>query len=249
MKAVKVNKYLMPILAVVGLLGTVWVAKAVGAWQTSGRGQILHDESGQADPAGIKGWMTLTDVADTYGVPLDALYVLIGASSDVPPDSALKDLEKLVPNMEVSAVRAGVAAYLEGNWSPADGRYDYGTSSHEGAGEAPTPVPTPTPQTAQDHVPQGLGAGGGEGTGPILALPEDGSPLPGSEIKGRMTLHEVVEYCQVPMDYLIAELGLPEDVDAQLWMRDLATQLGIEVITVREAVDRYQAQHQGTDAP
>lgn len=243
MKAIKVNKYLMPIMVVAGLLGTVWVAKATGAWQTSGRGQILRDESGQADPAGIKGWMTLTDVSDTYGVPLDALYVLIGASLDVPPESALKDLEKLVPDMEVSTVRAGVAAYLEGTWSPADGRYDYGASSHEGTGEAPTPAPTSTPQAAQDHVPQGPGSGGGEGTEPAWALPQDGSPLPGSEIKGRMTLQEVVEYCLVPMDYLIAELGLPEDVDAQLWMRDLASQFGIEVMTVREAVDRYQAQH------
>jgi hypothetical protein len=64
-----------------------------------------------------------------------------------------------------------------------------------------------------------------------------------------MTLQEVVDYCQVPMDYLIAELGLPEDVDAQLWMRDLASQLGIEVMAVREVVGRYQAQHQGTEGP
>ena len=56
-----------------------------------------------------------------------------------------------------------------------------------------------------------------------------------------MTLQEVVDYCQVPLDYLATELGLPEDVDTSLRMRDLASQMGIEVVTVREVVDGYQA--------
>jgi hypothetical protein len=56
-----------------------------------------------------------------------------------------------------------------------------------------------------------------------------------------MTLQEVVDYCQVPLDYLVVELGLPEDVDTALRMRDLASQMGIEVVTVREVVEGYQA--------
>jgi len=235
MKAVRVNRYLVPVLAVVALLGSVWIAKAAGAWQISGRGQILLDESGEADPQGIKGWMTLNDVSTTYGVPLEVLYVMIGVSPDVPPETALKDLEKLVAGMEVSAVRAGVAAYQEGSWTPEDGPYG-GEAS-----EAPRPAPTPT------HVPLGSGEGQGEGagtgTGEGFVLPEDGSRLPGAEIRGRMTLQEVVDYCQVPLESLIAELGLPEDVDAGLWMRDLASQYGIEVTTVREVVEGYQAEH------
>ena len=58
-----------------------------------------------------------------------------------------------------------------------------------------------------------------------------------------MTLQEVMDYCQVPLEYLVAELGLPDDVDTRLWMRDLANQYGIEVSTVREVVERYQAEH------
>lgn len=243
MKALRVNRYLVPVLAVLALLGSVWVAKAAGAWQTSGRGQILLSESGQPDPLGIKGWMTLDDISGTYGVPLPDLYILIGATDDVPPATALKDLEKVVPGMEVSAVRAGVAAYLAGLWEAADGRF--------GGDEAPreptlvTATPAPTPQAPEDpaqrtmveHVPQGQGAGSGEG----FVLPQDGSRLPGSEIKGRMTLQEVVDYCQVPLEYLVAELGLPGDVDTALRIRDLANQMGIEVVTVREVVETYQA--------
>lgn len=238
MKAIPVNKYLIPVLAVVALLGSVWIAKTAGAWQTSGRGQVLLDESGRADPQGIKGWMTLNDVSETYGVPLDALYSMIGAGPEVSPGTALKDLEKLVPGMEVWAVREGVAAYHEGSWTPEDGRY-----GGEAIEEPPQPTPTPTPEAAPDHVPQGAGAGRGEGYGEGFSLPQDGSRLPGSEIKGRMTVQEVIDHCQVPLETLVAELGLPDNVEPSLWMRDLAAQYGIEVSTVREVVERYQAEH------
>ena len=233
MKAIRVNKYLIPVLAVITLLGSVWVAKAAGVWQTSGRGQVLLDESGQADPMGIKGWMTLNQVSETYGVPLDELYNMIGASTEVPPDTALKDLEKLVPGTEVWALREAVAAYQ-------DGHYEEDVVKD---GQQPTPTPTPQPTPETEHVPQGAGEGRGEGYGEGFSLPQDGSRLPGSEIKGRMTLQEVVDHCQAPLEYLIVELGLPDDVDTRLWMRDLANQYGIEVSTVREAVERYQAEH------
>jgi hypothetical protein len=240
MKAIRVNKYLIPVLAVLTLLGSVWVAKAAGVWQTSGRGQVLLDESGQADPMGIKGWMTLSDVSETYGVPPDTLLCMIGASPDVPPDTALKDLEKLVPGMEVSALREAVAAYQGGNWTPEDGRCE-DQAIEEPPAPAPSPTPEPTPEA--EHIPQGAGEGRGEGTGEGFSLPQDGTRLPGSEIKGRMTVQEVIDHCQVPLAYLVTELGLPGDVDTSLWMRDLANQYGIEVTTVREAVERYQAEH------
>lgn len=254
MNPVRVNKYLMPVLVVVALLGSVWVAKAAGLWQTSGRGQVLLDASGQPDPAGIKGWMTLADVSETYGMPLDVLYVLIGVDAGLPPETAMKDLEKLVPDMEVWAVREGVAAYLAGTWTPEMGRYEALVSSPEGQ-ETPAPVqPTAAPETAAvpqpaplptgEHVPQGegQGQGQGEGSGSGFVLPQDGSRLPGAEIRGRMTLQEVVDYCQVPLDYLVAELGLPEDVNGGWRMSELASQMGVEVQAVRDAVTRYQEQ-------
>lgn len=274
MKPLKVNKYLVPVLVVLTLLGSVWVAKAAGAWQTSGRDQILMDESGQPDPAGIKGWMTLATIAETYGVPLHVLYAMIGADETIPPDTELKELEQLVPGTEVWALREDVAAYLDGTWTPGAAQQapepvnESGTTPTLVPAEAtpvpveptsapvePTAVPAEptaavvepgmTPESTEDHVPQGPAGGGqgqgyGEGPGPELELPEDGSPLPGSQIKGRMSLQEVVDLCQVPLEYLVAELGLPEDVDTQMRMRELAGQLGFEVMTVREVVERYQ---------
>ena len=267
MKPIKVNRYLMPVLTVLTLLGSVWIAKAAGVWQVSGRDQILMGESGQPDPVGIKGWMTLSTISETYGVPMDVLYTMIGADGTIPPDTELKELEKLVPETEVSALRVAVAAYLDGTWTPGDGQQAPEPAQESGAAPTlapvepaqgpvepatlpaePTAAPAPqavTPEAGIDHVPQGSGGQGqglGDGTGSGLVLPEDGSPLPGSQIKGRMTLQEVSDLCQVPLETLIADLGLPQDVDTQMRMRDLAGQLGIEVLAVREAVERYQDQ-------
>jgi hypothetical protein len=118
MKTLPVHKIWMPLLVVVALMGTIGVAKLTGSWQTSGRGQVMLDESGVPDPQGIKGWMTLADVSETYEVPLDVLYALIGAGSDIPATTAMKDLEKLVPGTEVWAVREAVAAYQMGIIAP-----------------------------------------------------------------------------------------------------------------------------------
>jgi hypothetical protein len=123
MKAIRINKYALPVLAVLALLGSVWIAKAGGAWQTSGRGAVRMDKGGQADPAGIKGWMTLASVSETYGVPLATLYTMIGAGPDLPADTELRELEGLLPGTGVSTIRAGVAAYRDGSWSPAAGPY------------------------------------------------------------------------------------------------------------------------------
>lgn len=244
MKPIRVNKLVMPIVVVVALLGSVWLAKAAGLWQTSGRDQVLLDEGGQPDPAGIKGWMTLQDVSDTYGLPLDAVYALIGAGPEIPADAALKDLETLLPGTEVWAVREGVAAYLAGEWSPEAGPYGAEAPAAVEVEPTPTPAPTampePTAAPTGEHVPQGQGQGAGSGSG--FVLPQDGSRVPGAEIKGRMTLQEVVDYCQVPLDYLVAELGLPPDVDVRLRMSELAGQFGLEVQIVRDVVTVYQAQ-------
>lgn len=107
----KVHKYVMPILAIVMLLGTVQVAKVLGYWSTTGKGEIAVDETGQADPAGIKGWMTLQDIVGTYGIPQDRLYADIGLPADQDPATPLKELESVVPDFEVELVREVVRAY------------------------------------------------------------------------------------------------------------------------------------------
>jgi hypothetical protein len=110
----KVNRYLVPILLIVALLGTVGIAQLTGRWATSGRGAIMTNAAGNPDPAGIKGWMTLEMVSETYGLPLDELYARLGIPADVPPGTELKSLGSLIPGWEgIKTVRAVVQEYQE----------------------------------------------------------------------------------------------------------------------------------------
>jgi hypothetical protein len=235
MKPITVTKYLMPVLVVAALMGTVAIAKLSGAWQTSGRGQVMLDASGLPAPEGIKGWMTLVDVSEIYGLPMGVLHAMLGATSDLPTTTALKDLEKLLPGMAVSSVREYVGAYLDGTTVPGEDPSTTGTPQDAALESNSTAKPLP-------GVDEENGAAGyGLGQGRDLSLPADGGPLPASGIKGWMTLQDVVTLCQVPMVQLADGLSLPDDVDVQFALRDLAGRYGIEVGAVRDIVETYQS--------
>ncbi len=94
------------------------------------------------------------------------------------------------------------------------------------------PVATP------DHVPAGDGLGDGTGPTPLPA----GQVLPASEIKGRHTLAEIAQQAAVPLDGLLAALGLPAGFDPNTAVKDLASSGAVaEVQAVRDAVARLQA--------
>lgn len=249
MKPIRVNAFFIPVLIIAALLGSYGIAEIAGVWQTSGRGEVMLDASGQPDPEGIKGWMTIGGVADTYGVPLEALYAMLGTGPGITADTELKDLEGLLPGMDVATVRSGVAAYLDGSWTAADGPYGGGeqvpaaTPSPNGLpAETAVPAALPTagpatPSATSEHTPQGSGDGEG------VTLPTDGGRLAAVDIKGRMTLQEVMDYCQVPLEYLAAELKLPPDVNTRTLLRDMVTQYGVDIMAVRDVVGKYQAEH------
>lgn len=123
----RIHRYLLPGLVLLVVLASPWIGKITGDWITTGKGNIAVDASGAADPAGIKGWMTLTDVSTTYGVPLEVLRAGLNVPAEVPDSTAMKDLEGLIPDFETDTARTFVTEYLGG----------------QGA-VAPTPEPTPT---------------------------------------------------------------------------------------------------------
>jgi hypothetical protein len=61
-------------------------------------------------PADIKGWMTIQQVADGLQIRLDQVYAAGGIPTDIPPDTALKNLEGLVEGFETSVLREVLAA-------------------------------------------------------------------------------------------------------------------------------------------
>ncbi len=113
------HRYVVPVVVIAVLLGTSNLAQVMGYWSTTGKDQIMVDESGKADPTGIKGWMTLAQVSETYGVPLAPLYERLAIPAEQDPQTALKDLEAVVPGFEVELVRETVAKYLQESGKPA----------------------------------------------------------------------------------------------------------------------------------
>jgi hypothetical protein len=103
----RVKPLLVPVLFIVALLGTVFIAQAAGAWSTSGRTTVNAE---QLKPADVKGWMTLQQVSDGIGISQPELYALISISPDIPAATALKDLESIAPGFELTVLRDKLTA-------------------------------------------------------------------------------------------------------------------------------------------
>ena len=87
-------------------------AKLAGVWSTSGK-LTASGEQVQitgADPAEIKGWMTINDVITAYQVPKEQFYAQFQIPADLPIATPLKDIEPLVPDFSVTTVRDWLAA-------------------------------------------------------------------------------------------------------------------------------------------
>ena len=229
-----VNRFLAPILVLAALFGSYAIAQATGFWAVSGKEMI--DPGGMTSGDDLRGWMTLEQVIQGFGLPQDDFYTALSIPTDIPASTALKDLEGLIEGFEVSMVRDVVDTSLSGAPLP----------PAQAPTEAPVhAAPTPSPQVtaplagATAHVPQGAGTGEGTGSGPTPLPP--GQILPASEIKGRHTLQEVADQCQVALADLLAALGLPVDTDPSLSMKDLVEQGKIsEIQLVRDAVIALQ---------
>src|SRR5512143_3038843 len=98
----RVNRYLIPILALVALFGTVLVAQATGNFATNGR---AGTDLARLTPADLKGWMTLKDVINGLGISQEDLYAAGNIPSTIPATTALNKLEAQVPGFSVSSLR------------------------------------------------------------------------------------------------------------------------------------------------
>ncbi len=243
-----VNRLLVPLLAVGLFLGVIGGAVANGNWIVSGKEMVDLQELVSGEE--VKGWMTLQQVADGFAIPSADLYRLSGISTDVPMDTALKDLEGIIEGFEISLVREEIDAYL-GLSTPTALVAPAETAIQTASPPTPTSTPasTPTPLTPSASLPSDatgeteahlpMAGGAGDGTGPTPLPP--GETLAVAEIKGRHTLAEVAEQTHVPLDALLAALGLPAEQDPAATVRDLTNGgLIADVDAVRSAVTNLQ---------
>ncbi len=233
----QINRYLMPLTTIVALLGTIFVARIAGYWQTSGRQMV--DPTKPLTDADIRGWMPLEYLAENMDLSHEELCALLGLPTGTPPQTLLKDLEDTI---EVSEAREIVAGYL-GKTPPA---HEQGEPASEVQDPIPpTPIavtPAPTPTTAASEHQPGSGPGTGDGSGAAATPLPPGQIHPAAEIRGRMTLREVSDQCSVPLQVLYEALALPDDLPPDTVLRDVQAQVqGFEVSTVRDVVAAHQA--------
>ncbi len=169
--------------------------------------------------------MTLQQVMDGLKISKEELYAAGGIPLDIPSETALKDLEGIVPDFEISTLRDKLAA-------PANPI-------------APTPLPQPTatpqPMSTPVHTQPITGTHSGDGTGIGPTPLPPGQVLPADQIKGRMTLREVSDQCAVPLDQLLAALNLPATTDPNVAIKDLINAGTLtEVTVVKDAVAKLQ---------
>lgn len=103
----RLNKFVMPVVVIVALLGSVAIAQLMGWWMPS------VDVNVMSSPDQIRGWMTLQQVSDQFKIPPEILYQKLAIPADVPPTTPLRELEGQVTDFEVDTVRQMVADYLQ----------------------------------------------------------------------------------------------------------------------------------------
>jgi hypothetical protein len=197
----KAYRWLVPVVALVTLLGSALLAQVFGWWQTSGT-RITTLQNATMDD--IKGSSTLGEVSTAFKIPLPELIKVLGVPANTLPEAKMKDLEAY---NEVSVARGKIAAYLGIPYA----------ASETTAGAMPAPTAAAAPAAGATR-------------------------LPGSAIKGSMTLKDVSEQCGIPAEALYKELKLATTVPVTTVLSTLSTVApGVETTTVRDAVTAYQA--------
>jgi len=213
--------WIAPIVFIAVMLGGVGVAQATGTWITSGKQVVAA--AGQLAVDDVKGSMTLQQAADGLAIAYPELLSLINAPDPdaLTPATLFKDLEALVPGFSLTTFRETLRSYLAAG---------SGSSAPLPSTSGPSPVSTTTspPLSASTPTASHTATGTATATGTGDA-----------SIKGSMTLRQVADANQLTLSVLVAECGLPADVDTDLTLRELAdTNPGFDVQVVKDAVAR-----------
>lgn len=110
-RSLHIGGFVYAALVLLLFFGTIQIAQQAGLWSVSGK---LRPDGAPvqltgADPAEVKGWMTVQSVIEAYQVDQAALYARFAIPAEVPPSTALKDLEALAPGFSVADLRAWLA--------------------------------------------------------------------------------------------------------------------------------------------
>lgn len=188
---------------VLGLFAVIGTSKLSGYWRTKPEMVKFTNSAGRPDPEQIRGWMTLNDISQGYGIPLDRLYAEAKLPSNVSPDLRINRIAdtynlKFEPDRLRDVVRGFVGGAAKGEKKEATGEKKEATGDKKGGHSE-------------------------------------------AEVKGFMTLNEVVMKTGVPKEWLLKRLGAPANVDPRKPMREWIHDTGKSIQDVRDAVADYRA--------
>jgi hypothetical protein len=107
-KSWRVNIFVFTCIGLLLFLGTCEGAQLMGKWSTATRklpaGSTVTSSNG-ANPAVVKGSMTIQTVITTYNVSWEELSKQFNIPADTPLDSQLKTLESVAPDFSVDKLR------------------------------------------------------------------------------------------------------------------------------------------------
>ena len=196
---------------VMGLLGLVYTSKAAGKWQTRPAQASFTGVGGALHAGQIRGWMTLNDISAGYGIPLPELFAAGRLPARV---SASTRLNRIRAEHKVEFEPEVIRDFV--------------------AAKVARPM-----AAAPAETPPRAGAGSGPSTSQNADRPHGSSDEP--EIKGFMTLNEIVLKTGVPRSYILSQLGLKEaEVDGRLPLRDWIHAKGKSVPELRSIVQEYK---------
>jgi hypothetical protein len=91
----RIHPFIYGVLVLAVFLGTIFGFQAAGFWSVSGKVTASGDavQPSAVDVNTIKGWMTLEQITNAYGVPQAELLEQFDLPRDTPASTAIKELE------------------------------------------------------------------------------------------------------------------------------------------------------------
>ena len=137
-----ISPVMVGVLALAIFFGVVLVTKATGAWRSlPGSMDELVEHGGALSAENIRGFMTLNEIADAYGIAPADLAAELGLPADTDLDQPINAMMKAL-GRDVEDIRAVVARHLgESATQPAEPAHAPEAGGGAPSGEEPDPEP------------------------------------------------------------------------------------------------------------
>lgn len=100
--------------------GTIFISRVTGIWKDEKESlKTILKDGDKLNPYNIRGFMTIRDISNEFGINIDNLYKNLNINkSDVPEETKIKDLSKYNKDLNEDKVREIVANIINYNKSP-----------------------------------------------------------------------------------------------------------------------------------